>query len=113
MPVFVHFLTLSIMNILFQQPFTESAYTEAKKKESKAAQKRSTKQPPSKRNDTPTSALSKHAVSKEPVINLGDFFCRLAKLNGGRTFLLMADQGDIGNLTSPLASNALQVTTAF
>ncbi|KAM3516540.1 hypothetical protein MY4038_010369 [Beauveria bassiana] len=57
------------MNVHFQQPFTESAYTEAKKKEAEAAQKKSRKQPAPKQNDTFTSAPGKHPVLEEPVLD--------------------------------------------
>lgn len=68
-PFFIHFFTQSIMGVFFQQPFTERAYAEVKEKESRAAQKKATKQLPSKQDDAPTFAPSRHAVLKEPVID--------------------------------------------
>ncbi|KAM3560564.1 hypothetical protein ARSEF4850_003607 [Beauveria asiatica] len=50
------------MDIQFQQPFTKSAYAEAKEKEAKAAQKKSAKQPAPKQNDTMTSAPGNHPI---------------------------------------------------
>lgn len=62
------------MDVLFQQPFTESAYTEVKSKEARAAQRKSTKQPSSKRNDTFTFVPDEHTVRQEPVLNANTNF---------------------------------------